>query len=1630
MRTQVRIWYNTRHSLNYMPATRKRLLLLLISGSALLAQSSQPGPSATGVTVRASAFLSSSADRNAGNPTGGGSHSTYPDLFTGNLTSTLNLTTPSGRHSVQPTLCLVYSGSNSNGWIGKGWSLDFGTIRRNSKNGIDFGANDYVYELAGSSVDLTRIDNGEYRAKIEGTFIRLKQLTSPDGTDYWELTDKKGQRNLFGRTSASQIVDPATPKHIYAWYIDHVQDTSDNFMEFSYTRDQQALYPSEIRYTGRSGAPSVYTIRFILESRTDVENSYAPTFLTTASKRLKAIMVVAGQSVIKAYALSYKYSSNTGRSLLSAIQEYGADSHLDDTGTILGGTALPPRQFLWYDDEQSYAGAVQSANIDWGFPEGRAWVDANGDGRADYCRVVGGGDNQRVRCLLSTGTGFGSDVLSPIIDWGFPATRVWVDVNGDGRADFCRLVGGSGNTRVKCLLSTANGFGEDRLSPIIDWGFPEGRAWVDVNGDGRADYCRVVGGGSNQRVQCLLSTSDGFGEEIQSPVIDWGFPVDRSWVDVNGDGRADYCRVVGGGDNQRVRCLLSTGTGFGQDILSPVIDWGFQGTRAWVDVNGDGKADFCRLVGGDGNSHVSCLLFTGVGFGADILSPNIDWGFPEGRAWVDVNGDGKSDYCRVVGGGSNQRIRCLLSTGHGFGADVLSPILDWGFPGSRSWADFTGDGKTDFCRLVGGGDGSHFVQITPATRFPTDSLKSISNGLGGTTTITYEPSTSYPNTQLPLAIQTVSSLVSNDGLGRISSLSYDYSGGYFYTPDREFRGFHKVIVRGPIGSRGEQEIQETLFHQGNDVTPDRDDPTVSVGYMKGKPYSSRTLDNAGRAINETTTSYIASTAVPYFNPVSQVDLAACDGGPCDKHYRTVFEYDAYGNVVREYDHGDLSTPADDRTIARSYGINEAAWIVGLPATEGLYQGIGVGTQLSGSQYFYDSVSSCSDVSTETIPILGNLTRVVAWTPTGAGPETRMAYDASGNVVCKKDSNGNTTQFQYDATGTLLRFVRDPLGHQTETTYYGIDSQSLSGGGYGLVKSEIDANGVATITEYDAVGRRTRHSAAGDLVWSKWTYANFGSPGTQHILEESSTGLSHDKYLDGFGRTVLERERGPEQKTIVVKRTYDSRGLLADVSVPYYDNEQKPVFKSFAYDAIGRILETTQPDGSFSRRCYHADATVTIDENDHRRREIHDRAGALITVQEYKGTFPGPCTTEELAIPSDGRVAAPDSPVSPPITTPLGPYATTTYDYDSAGNLIGITDSKRNKTTLIYDSLNRRVRVSDPDLGQWLYEYDSNGNLIKQTDALKRVTLLQYDTTNRLVQRDYTTKKRLGFGDVVVEHDKGGLYSTGRTSKIRNRYGSTEYVYDALGRQIKIIRRVSGQSYTTGASYDGDNRPRSITYPDADTVTYVYDGPFLDSVTDKSTVLVKYAGYTAFGSPIEVRFGNGVITKYTFATDLNSECPRNSFRICTGSTTSSDGKVAYSAKYDFDLAGNVTALTTKDKQSHVFAYDEFDRLVAAGISKSGLPQSWPDLSRAISASPPDKSSWLSFKTSMSGVAWTLGVKYDEIGNPTWRSDLGEIAYFPSGRNNSHPHAVQSVGKRSLHLRRQRVRERCWIKARRV
>ena len=66
---------------------------------------------------------------------------------------------------------------------------------------------------------------------------------------------------------------------------------------------------------------------------------------------------------------------------------------------------------------------------------------------------------------------------------------------------------------------------------------------------------------------------------------------------------------------------------------------------------------------------------------------------------------------------------------------------------------------------------------------------------------------------------------------------------------------------------------------------------------------------------------------------------------------------------------------------------------------------------------------------------------------------------------------------------------------TSTTYYGVNGVAMDLGLYGQVKNVTDPNGAVVVSEYDALGRRTKVTQP-DGFWTETFYVGFGTIGSQ------------------------------------------------------------------------------------------------------------------------------------------------------------------------------------------------------------------------------------------------------------------------------------------------------------------------------------------------------------------------------------------------------------------------------------------------------------------------------------------------------------------------------------------------------
>lgn len=748
----------------------------------------------------------------------------------GAATYSVPIEVPKGRGGISPNLSITYNSYQGNGLLGVGFGgLDMGAIQRATKTpgGLVYNSDRFQATVNGSVADLIQRDDwgtDHFESKIEGAFLNYYFNRASGG---WEVRDKSGTVYYYGCNPETRHSRQDTSQGTFKWFLDRVQDVNGNFMTVTYSQDRGHVYLSRIDYTGNvNGLPTTNYVTFGLITRDDVITSYASYAADTTAYRLGTISVYANVTAenpngefARAYVLTYAYSPGSYRSTLQSVSQRGTD-----------WSALPPVSFDWqlqpetpgFENEVRFGNTT--ANI-----SGGQMVDLNGDSLPDfiYDPNVNGATGQ-FRVYHNTGSG-----LDPNFDY-FPRTQHYLaafknfyvnDVNGDGLPDIIYI---DDTYHVRVLLNTGTGFQADTSYGVLPPGTFQVPKMVDVNGDGLVD---LVWSGDGlltpSTVNVLLSAVNPDGSFYFKPAAQWGSRAEHFYyreqegdadyylmADVNGDGLPDLVYAAGSGSSFRFRVLLNAGAGFQADTVwlptqsVSMLDRNVPFIVA--DFTGDGLADlsFKRL------NKYRVAISSGTGFNTDT-----DWGTQladfagqTGAFAADVNGDGLPD---VVYYAVSQELRVLINTGHSLLTDtpwatVTGAGATWP---QQLTTDINADGVADWV-IYGNLDGGYGVDSFVSKGHP-DLVTGIRNGIRGSYTIRYKPSSAWPadpndpKPRLPFILQTISSITADDGSasGNSSTTGYEYAGGYFDWPTLEFRGFSTVMTTLPNGN-----LVESRFH--------------------------------------------------------------------------------------------------------------------------------------------------------------------------------------------------------------------------------------------------------------------------------------------------------------------------------------------------------------------------------------------------------------------------------------------------------------------------------------------------------------------------------------------------------------------------------------------------------------------------------------------------------------------------------------------------------------------------------------------------------------------------------------------------------------------------------------------------
>ncbi len=1330
--------------------------------------------------------------------------------------------------------------------------------------------------------------------------------------------------------------------------------------EIGYNKKTYSLVPNSLFPNSLSLPPKKISFAYESADRPDIWRGFDNGNLLSESRRLKEISIAVNGNLVRKYLFSYgKFKFINGETFLESITEFGSDGISTLPPTLF--TYYDIKDGWHEQNDLALLNCGSDTNAGKCFITFNQWnsgtarlidnavrlVDLNGDGYTDIVRTGAAGLIDALngpqwfsRTWISNGSAWNENstwnppkcgspddlegcFVNPSPGFSDRGIR-FVDLNNDGLPDIIYGSTSSANSNGQTVanMNTGSGWKEDRSwmmpkcyynSTILhtyaegcftdDVGRDFGVRLADVNGDGLIDIVRAAvttafakGRGTFPESPPAIYINNGSGWK---PSQEWKYPgcVNESlsescfviwdWidgnganqmdngvrmVDVNGDGLADILRGSSNYAGSYSKIWINNGTGWEEDTRWRIPDcidsFNYEGCFTFgaadngiqfADLNGDGLVDLVRAAG-----NVPCTYQQGYG----NICP--EW---QPRIWLN-NGTGWERA--TTNDGINSRVwsvpNCSVSTLFEVPRDSCF-LNKGGKDNGVRLTDINGDGFDDFVRSTPGEAPKSKTWLSNGSQ--NFLLRGITTPYGGKISIEYRPSTAFKNKEnsnLSMILWLVAIMTEDNGLSDpnrvISVYSYNYFGGKYDYLEKEFRGFGKVVEKLPDGS-----IKTHFFHQDkarNGIEYITEHFGSLIG-NKGYPnlteeYGWESAEKGGIFVNQLKSKKII--IVPYW------------GGGKEATQEN-YSYDRFNNVLEVSQLGDISIQGDEQYQVTEYGYNIDSWIVNKPINSSVFDGnreFVTGTLLAYDGQEYDQP-----------PIKGAVTEQEAiLLDAPPNPKVRMSYDFFGNVNSISDPNGHTTSYSYDSTNTFVEIETNAKGHETQFYY---------DPGTGNLLSTTDPNGLQTTYTYDSFGRNVREIREYDsdtFPTAGYEYQlNGSSPVEIKVMSRKDHGNAETfdsySYYDGFGRVVQQKKESESNDLITNDFYYDLMGRIQRVSIPYLSEkgfssgDTTQPFTNLSFDSLGRLTETRYPDNTTKLTYPAAFALWVFSQNNpypwkdydynihnHRTNIYFDAYKRITKVVEH----------------NDGKGYG------------------TWYRYDAQGNLINITDAEENQMLYSYDSLGRKTKMIDPDMGTWSYEYDPKGNLIKQTDNAGNTVSIAYDELDRPLKRVSEDGNTTYIYDNPVKGTLSGIKGPG--------FEKT-FSFDRRNRLINETMSIGGQDFTTSFSYNAQDSVNETQLPSGEKVKVAFNSQgMVESVGNA----IQNAKYGPADEILKRAYANDVETSFSYSPEMK--------RLVKVETPA-----LQHLAYGYDKVGNIIAINDSlEKKNQEFSYDELDRLTRA------------------------------------------------------------------------------------------------------
>ncbi len=546
------------------------------------------------------------------------------------------------------------------------------------------------------------------------------------------------------------------------------------------------------------------------------------------------------------------------------------------------------------------------------------------------------------------------------------------------------------------------------------------------------------------------------------------------------------------------------------------------------------------------------------------------------------------------------------------------------------------------------------------------------------------------------------------------------------------------------------------------------------------------------------------------------------------------------------------------------------------------------------------------VNNQTFQSSYNLGTSSIQTSSNAGPATTTTLDANSRPTLQQTANLASTATSYDAQGRISSQSRGTGNDQlTLTYYYGSD-------GYLDHTIQNYKTLVGSSTTPAAVSYRVdySHTPQGWISYQSDPYpagGTAGGGGVQYIydemghLKESVNQKSQHAYkvYDGVGNLTSDTNNLGQTSTF----GYDTGSRILRNTMVMTSGGPNLV-TSYDYDTRDNLLHRTDANGIVTTYTYdvynHLRSTdmplQAANTSVHTAYSYND-AGQLATVTRFNTGGHNQIT--KYAYDTNNRLYSTQN-----VDSVTGNYYETRNGYDTAGNLLSVTQSKAFVTaqtnwsspadviitSYAYDSNNRKVSstvnawtsTGGSNLLTSSYSYDDPHNLQSVTEPYGIVTTMQNDPAGRSIS--------LAVSPATSPTGQPNYTGYLNNTNVQNSYS----FYDPNG---LLLRSIDPLGHYTDSSYDPLHRVQSVTR---------YTG-----LATSGTALVSSTSYNDTVQPIVTTLSPNNVRHDTKSDEAGRVIATTSYP---------DANTTLTTSYAYDKNGNRTAVTDPNNHLTTFGYD--------------------------------------------------------------------------------------------------------------